>query len=102
MTTKKTHMQEKMIRLTKRAYAKAYYETHKAEALARYQRDKERIKARSAKRKVDSRERYLKQQAAYDFATRGIANARKPTSEYAKEAHKVLSAWQQGKTSTKQ
>ena len=74
MTTNKSHKDLAIDIANKREYARAYYQAHKADSRARYQKDKEKIKARSAKWKVDNRERYLKQQAAYDRTGRVYIN----------------------------
>ena len=39
---------------------------------------------------------------AYDLDKRGSNVTHRDPAQYRQEAHKVLSAWQQGKTSTKQ
>lgn len=71
MTKSKSHKDMAIEIANKRKYAKKYYETHKAEARARYLKDKEKIKARSVKWKVDNRAQYLEQQARYDLFKRG-------------------------------
>ena len=64
-----------------RIYARAYYHNRQAKNRAYYQANKEKIKARSAAWKVANRERYLIQQAKYDYTKRWVARIEKKRFE---------------------